>query len=617
VTVKKLQFQPGFQQEVPRYAGEGRWWAGDKVRFRQGFPEKVGGWARLSENTFDGVCRSLLPWTSLGGANYVGVGTHLKFYVESGGAYYDITPLRDTVSLTDPFAAVDGSDVLTVTDTAHGAQNGDFVVFSGATGLGGNVTSDVLNAEFRITEVLTPDTYTVELPVTANASDVGLGGSVTAGYLIQPGADVQSPQVGWSAGAWGFGTWGSGEIGFATIRVWSQSNFGEDLVFAPRGMAMYYWDSSAGTGARAVNVTSLPGASDVPVVVNSVLVSDVSRFVFAFGCNELGGVDIDPMLIRWSDQEDITNWTPAATNQAGGIRLSLGSDIIARLQSRQEILVWTNTALYSLQYQGPPIGWGAQSLADNISIAAPNAVATAAGATFWMGRGKFYVYDGTVKTLPCDLKRKVFESLNQDQVLQVFAGTNEQFNEVWWFYPANGSTTPNRYVIYNYADSVWYDGELTRYAWVDRGIREYPLAAGADKLIQHEFGCCDSEGEVTVPLPAYIESTEFDLDDGDRFGFVTRILPDMTFTGSTTPNPSAEITLYPMKNSGTGLGASVGGNTSATTTRSVTVPVEEFTGQVYVRVRGRQMVLRVGSTGEGVKWQLGAFRYDVRPDGRK
>jgi len=620
VTVKKLQFQPGFNQEITRYAGEGRWWSGDKVRFRQGFPEKIGGWARISANTFDGICRSLYSWVTLSGVKYVGVGTHLKMYVELNSAYYNITPLRATSSLTNPFTATDGSALLTVTDVAHGATAGDFVTFSGATGLGGNVSSDVLNAEFEVVEVLTADTYTVTLPVTANATDAAGspgGGSVTAAYQIHIGNAIQTPIFGYGGGGYGLGVWGTGEPSIAAMRIWSQSNFGEDLVFAPRGDGMYYWDSSSGTGTPAVNVSTLSGASDIPTVVNSVLVSDVSRFVFALGCNEIGSSQLDPMLIRWSDQEDITNWTPAATNQAGSLRLSLGTDIIARVQNRQEVLVWTDVALYSLQYQGAPIGWGAQSLADNVSIAGPNAVAVASGSAFWMGRGKFYVYDGTVKTLPCDLKRKVFSNFNYDQILQVFAGTNEQFNEIWWFYPTAGSTVPNRYVIYNYADNIWYDGEMTRYAWVDRSVREYPLAAIEDKLVQQEFACCDSAGDTTVPIPAYIESTEFDLDDGDRFGFVTRILPDMTFTGSTSTTPSAEITLYPMRNSGTGFGASVGGEQSSTTTRSVAVPVEEFTGQVYVRVRGRQMVVRVASTGGGVKWQLGALRYDVRPDGRK
>lgn len=618
--VKKLQFAPGFNQEVPRYAGEGRWWAGDKVRFRQGFPEKIGGWARISPNTFQGICRSLFPWVSLGGINYMGVGTHLKYYVETGGSYYDVTPIRATATLTNPFTATLGSRIVTVADAAHGAAQNDFVTFSGATGLGGAITAGVLNAEHQVVSVIDADTYTIDVGVAANATDVSGspgGGTVSAAYQIPVGFDVQVPLSGWGVGGWGLGPWGTGTATFASLRIWSQSNFGEDLVFAPRGGGMYYWDASAGTAVRAVNVTSLSGASDVPTIVNSVLVSDVSRFVFAFGCNELGSGVLDPMLIRWSDQEDVTNWTPAATNQAGSLRLSLGSDIIARQQYRQEILTWTDTALYSLQYQGPPLGWGAQSLAENISIAGPGAVASASGAVFWMGRGKFYVYDGTAKTLKCDLQRKVFGALNQDQILQVVAGTNEQFNEVWWFYPTGDSTVPNRYVIYNYAENIWYDGEMTRYAWVDRGVRKYPVAADAARLLQHEFGCCDDADAVTAPIPAYVESTEFDLDDGDRFGFVTRILPDITFDGSTAASPSVDVTLYPMKNSGSGFGASVGGESEAGVQRGVTVPVEQFTGQVYVRVRGRQMVLKVASDGQGVKWQLGAMRYDVRPDGRK
>ena len=617
MTVKKLQFAPGFNQEITRYASEGRWWSGDKVRFRMGFPEKIGGYARISPNTFLGVCRSIYPWSTLGGLSYAGVGTHLKYYVELVGGYSDITPLRATAALTDPFSATTGSDILTVVDAAHGATTGDFVTFSGATGLGGTVTSLILNAEFQVLTVIDGGTYTVRLPVVANASDTGSGGAVSAAYQIPVGAEIQVPVSGWGAGGWGLGAWGTGEVSFAPVRIWSQSNFGEDLVFAPRGESIYYWDSSVGASARGVRVDSLPGASDVPTVVNSVLISDVSRFVFAFGCNELGTTALDPMLVRWSDQEDITNWTPAATNQAGGLRLSVGSEIVARVQTRQEVLVWTDAALYSLQYQGPPIAWGAQILGDNLSIMSPNCVAMSNGVSYWMGNGKFYKYDGAVQTLRCDLRRKVFQNMNYDQTLQVFAGTNEQFNEIWWFYPTTNSTVPNRYVIYNYLEDTWYDGELTRYAWVDRGLRPFPLAAAEHTLVEHEFQCCDATGDVTVPIAAYVESAEFDIDDGDRFGFVTRLLPDITFDGSTSVAPATTLTLYPMKNSGSGLGGSVGGNTSANTTRGVTVPVEQFTGQVYVRVRGRQMVLRVASDAPGVKWQFGALRYDVRPDGKR
>jgi hypothetical protein len=620
MTVKKLQFAPGFNQEVTRYTGEGRWWTGDKVRFRMGFPEKIGGYARLSENTYLGIARSIFPWSTLSGLSYVGVGTHLKYYVELSGSYYDITPIRATATLTNPFTATNGSNILTVSDVAHGASAGDFVTFSGATGLGGNITNTVLNKEYQVVEVLDADSYTVQMSVTANATDASGspgGGTVTAAYQIPVGADIQVALSGWGSGSWGFGTWGNGATTFAKLRIWSQSNFGEDLVFAPRGAGMYYWDASAGTGTRGVNVTTMMGASDVPTVVNSVLVSDVSRFVFALGCNELGSSTLDPMLIRWSDQEDITNWTPGATNQAGGLRLSVGSDIIARIQTRQEILVWTDVALYSLQYQGAPIVWGAQILGDNISILGPNCVAVANNVSYWMGNGKFYKYDGAVQTLRCDLRRKVFSSLNYDQSLQVFAGTNEQFNEIWWFYPSGTSTVPNKYVIYNYLEDIWYDGELTRYAWVDRGLKPFPIAAAEHTLIEQEFECCDSTGDVTVPIPAYIESSEFDLDDGDRFAFVTRILPDITFTGSTTATPQATITLYPMTNSGTGFGDSVGGSRTANTTRSVSAPVEQFTGQVYVRVRGRQMVFRLESSGTGVKWQMGSMRYDVRPDGKR
>jgi hypothetical protein len=618
VTVQKLQFQPGFNQEVTRYAGEGRWWSGDKVRFRQGFPEKIGGYTRMTTGSFLGTCRSIYPWTTLGGARYIGAGTNEKFYVLVNGQYRDITPLRATATLTDPFTATDGSQVVTVTDSSHGALADDYVVFSGATGLGGNLIADVLNQEFRVIEVIDQDTYTIEVPVPANSTDAAGspgGGTVTAEYQISPGAAIAQPISGWSAGAWGVGNWGIGATGTVQLRIWTQANFGEDLVYAPRGGVPYYW--TAGSLNRGVRVDSLPGASDVPTVVNSLMVSDVSRFVMAFGCNELGDTAQDGMLIRWSDQEDVSNWTPSPLNQAGGLRISSGSEIIARQQFRQEILVWTDTAMYGLQYQGPPIVWGAQILGEGISIIGPNAAVVASGVAYWMGAGKFYRYDGTVQTLECDLKRKVFNSLNLDQTLQVFAGANEQFNEVWWFYPGNGSTVPDHYVIYNYAQNIWYDGTLTRFAWVDRGAGGYPVAATHDRLVEHEVGCCDDTGEITEPIPSYIESTEFDLDDGDRFGFVTRILPDITFAGSTATNPQVTLTLYPMKNAGTGFGTSVGGVNTEVVRRSVSAPVEQFTGQVFVRLRGRQMVLRVSSEDVGVKWQLGGIRYDVRQDGRK
>lgn len=614
--LKKLALKAGINQENTRYTSENGWWVADKIRFRQGTPEKIGGWARLSANSYLGVCRSLFPWATNGGVEYMGVGTNIKFYVEFDGAYNDITPLASTVTLTNPFVTVSGSPIVTVNDVAHGSTTGSYVTFSGAVDVGG-VTAAMLNQEFVIT-VVTADQYTITVSGNATSNvPGGGGGTVTAQYQLPIGSAVPTPLSGWGAGGWGLGPWGTGTTSATQIRLWSQANYGQDLFFAYRGGPPCYWVSASGVNTRGVLVSTLSGASGVPVVVNSVLVSDTSRFALAFGCNEIDSTSIDPMLIRWSDQENIADWTPSPLNQAGGIRISHGSKIVAALQTRQEILVWSDTALYSLQYSAPPVLWAPQLLADNISIISPNAMATASGRVFWMGNGKFYSYSGNPDTMRCDLRQYIFQNFNSDMSDQVFSGSNEQFNEVWWFYPSSNSTTPNKYVIYNYVEDVWIMGEMERFAWVDRGVRQYPTSAGTDKLIQQEFGVDDASGDATVAIPAYIESAEFDIDDGDHFAFVRRMLPDITFRGSIAENPNALFTLYPMKNSGTGFGTSVGGSRDAEVIRSVAVPVEEFTGQVFIRVRGRQMVMRVESLDLGVTWQLGSPRIDIRQDGRR
>lgn len=630
--LKRLLFRPGISRENTRYASEvlgagnapgatAGWYAMDKVRFRSGTPEKLGGWVRISQWTYQGVCRALHNWITLGGSNLLSVGTHLKYYVESGGQYYDITPLRSSVTLNGPFAATDGLSVIEVTDVAHGCEDGDFVTFSGAASLGGNITAGVLNAEFQVT-VVDADTYTIDTGVLANASDVGDGGAtVGAAYQINVGADIQSPTEGWGTGGWGLGGWGVGLPGTQNLRLWSQSNFGEDLIFGPRDGAIYYWDASSGTGTRGVLLSSLPGASDVPEVQSFLMVSDASRFVIAFGASDLGSSTQDPLLIRWSDQEDATNWTPAATNQAGDIRLSQGSMIVTAVQSRQEIVVFTDSALYSMQYVGPPEVWPVQPLASNISIIGQNAAATASGVVFWMGTDKFYKYDGRVLTMRCDVRQYVFSDINLDQRQQVFCGTNEGFSEVWWFYCSANSTTVDRYVIYNYGEDIWYYGTMARTAWLDSGLRGSPLAATYESnLVEHETGVDDGTLEMPAAIDAYIESAEFDVDDGHNFGFVYRLLPDITFRGSTSTNgtPRATFQLKPLRNSGSGYNnpESVAGSSSAVVSRIATVPVEEFTGQVYIRVRGRQMVLRVSSDTLGTTWQLGTPRIDIRLDGR-
>ena len=692
----KILFKPGINRENTRYTTEGGWYDGDKVRFRQGTPEKIGGWQRLSASTFLGVCRSLWNWVTLGGLNLLGLGTNLKFYIERGGVYNDITPIRDTATLTNPFTATLGSAVITVADTAHGAVTGDFVTFSGATGLGGNITAALLNKEHQIT-LIGANSYTITVGASANATDVSGspgGGTVTAAYQLNVGPATAVPVVGWGAGTWGTGVWGTGGTSLTTIRLWNQQNYGEDLVFGPRGGGIYYWDATSGVTSRGVLLRDLGGTAtitiaspavvtstvlysegaavvfsttgalptgitagttyfafnnvgltfqlidtagnvvntsgtqsgvqsitpnDVPLMQNFLMVSDTSRFLLTFGVNDYGSAVQDPMLIRWCGQDDLFNWTPDATNQAGSIRLSDGSEIITAIQTRQEIVVFTDAAVYSLQYLGPPNVWQTQLLGDNISIQSPNAVALASGVVYWMGVDKFYVYDGRVQTLNCDVRRYVFSNFNQAQSAQVFVGTNEGFNEVWWFYCSANSTTVDRYVVYNYLEKIWYYGNLGRTAWLDSGIRDFPMAATySQNIVYHESGINDNETATTLPIAANISSSEFDIQDGHNFGFVWRVLPDLTFeTSSNSPTaqpPTVTMTLFGLSNSGSGVTSSAGAPVAASASYNIT---EEFTGQIYTRMRGRQLIFKIESNQINTTWQIGAPRIDIRPDGRR
>jgi hypothetical protein len=620
MALTKLVLRPGVSRENTRYTSESGWYVCDKVRFRQGTPESIGGWVRISSATYQGVCRSLWNWITLQGANLMAVGTNLKYYIENGGLYYDITPIRKTSTGTATFAATNGSAVLTVTDAAHGVVVGDFVTYTLAVSLGGVITATVLNQEYQIISVPTANTYTIDVTTVANASDVGNGGGATvAQYQINVGPEIQIPLVGWGAGSWGSGTWGVGGTSGVSLRLWSENNFGEDLIFGPRGGAIYYWVASTGLTVRGVALTSRGGASNVPTIQNYILVSDVSRFVFAFGCNELGSAIQDPLLIRWSDQESAVDWTPAPTNQAGSLRLSHGSAIQTALQVRQEVLVFTDTAVYSMQYVGAPIVWGAQLLGDNVSCVAPNAVSLASGVAYWMGVDKFYKYDGTVQTLKCDLWQHVFSDINLLQAYQIFSSTNEGFNEIWWFYCSKNSTTIDKYVVFNYLESIWYYGELARTAWIDAGTRNTPVAATYSyNLVNHEVGVDNAESVTPVAINSYIESAEWDPEDGHKFSFIYRMLPDITFRSSTNgSNPQVTMTIIPMKNSGSGYNnpQSVGGSSEATVVRTAIVPIEEFTGQVFIRVRGRQFIFKVEANQLGTGWQLGRPRVDIRPDG--
>jgi hypothetical protein len=621
MSLTKIVLRPGINKENTRYTTEGGWYDADKVRFRQGTPEKIGGWTRLSSNLFLGVCRSLISWFTLGSVQQIGVGTNIKYYIERGGAYFDITPLRTTTAAGDvTFTATDGSNILLVEDTAHGATAGSYVTFSGAVGLGGNVVAGELNKEYRIEEVVNVNSYRVLMSVTANASDVGDGGaSVVGAYQLNIGPEIQTAASGWGAGAWGIGAWGVGVRTSDPLRLWNAANYGQDLILGPRGGGLYYWSAPAGITSRAENIATMMGASDVPVEVTKMLISDTSRFVLCFGVNELGSADLDPMLIRWSNQEDYLDWTPAVTNQAGGLRLSSGSRIVTAIQTRQEILVFTDLAIYSLQYQGPPYVWGAQNMGDNISIISPNAVVVANNTTYWMGDDKFYVYNGQTQTLRCDLRQYIFQDINTTQLEQIFSGTNEAFNEVWWWYPSQNSTVPDRYAVYNYAEDTWCNGTMPRTAWLDSAQTGKPVAANDNRLLVHEFGVDDNASGSPVPINAYITSSEVDIQDGNNFGFVWRIVPDVTFRGSTANNPQITMTLLPLQSSGSGYNdpLSVAGSASANVTRTAVIPVEQFTGIVYTRVRGRQMSLKVESTELGVNWQLGSPRVDIRPDGRR
>lgn len=699
MTLKKLALKPGVNRENTRYTSEGGWYECDKIRFRQGTPEKIGGWQRISNHTFLGICRSLWNWVTLGGLNLIGVGTNVKFYISSGGRYYDITPYREQVTLTDPFQTTNGSPIVEVTDANGGFEDGDYVTFYGGTAVGGLT----IQGTYQITAT-SNTTYTITATSNASSSTTG-GGTVYALYQVNVGPAFVVPLTGWGAGPWGAGVWGVGQASTDALRLWSQSNFGEDLVFGPRGGGIYYWDASlgfqpasfsatvasptvitsiaymdgtpirfapdagatlptgiepgkiyyvrsitdttfnisatpsgalinvsgAGTGtshilANAYLLSDFSGATDVPIQQNYILVSDISRFVFAFGTNDYGSTIFDPMLIRWCDQEDPFNWTPAATNQAGFLRLSRGSEIVTALQSRQELLVWTDVALYSLQYVGAPIVWSAQIVGENISIVGQNSVAYANGVSYWMGKEKFYKYDGRTQALRCDLRRYIFDDINELQYAQIVAGTNEGFHEIWWFYCSKGSTQNDRYVVYNYMEDIWYYGTLGRTAWLDSGLRSYPLAATYNNLlVDHEFGLDNNEGTTSLPITAYITSSEFDLDDGHNFMFVWRVLPDITFQNSTAVAPTATVYLLPLKNSGSGYSVntptndnhSVANQSFSNVTRTAVLPVEKFTGQIFTRVRGRQMAMKVESTGLGVTWQLGSMRLDTRPDGRR
>lgn len=651
--LQKLQFRPGVNREGTDYANEGGWYDGDKIRFRSGFPEKIGGWTRASDNTFNGVARALWNWIDLGGSNYLGVGTNTKYYIELGGVYYNVTPIVevDTFTVSGPFAATTGSSTITITTTGYAPNIGDTVVISDAVSLGGNITASVLNQEYIVESIgVSPNIFTITAkdpttgaPVLANASDTGDGGAATELRFELPiGLDVYTVGTGWGAGPWNAGTstdpwargWGTaftgGGIG-QQLRLWSNDNYGQDLVIAPRGGSIYYWDAVSGTSARAELLSDMSTTKGfdgqfVPHTTYAVVASVIQKFVIAFGANSYDSTDPDtpfnPMLVRWSDQLNQYQWVPDITNQSGEFALTHGSYIIGATNTRQEILIWTDSALYSMQYLGAPYVWGFNVLMDNISIMSPSAMITVNNVTYWMGTDKFYMYSGRVETLPCALRQYVFNDINKGQAYQVFAGANEGYNEVWWFYvsQSSGGTQIDKYVIYNYLDRVWYYGTMSRTAWLDSGIRQYPMATDYNnRVLYHESSIDDVSGQTPIPINAYIQSSDFDIDDGHNFGFVWRILPDINFNGSTVNNPSVTMTVKPRQNSGTPYGQADSPRVQSAdnyAARNI-YNVQEFDGQVYTRLRGRQLSFRIESTGLGVAWQLGTPRIDIRKDGRR
>ncbi len=624
----KLQFRPGINRDITSYSNEGGWVDCDKVRFRQGYPEVIGGWEKYSQNTYLGTARALFNWVALDGSDFLGVGTHLKYYIEQGQAFYDVTPIRATTTNGITFAATDGSSTITATDTGHGAVQGDFVTIAGAVSLGGLVTAAVLNQEYQIDSVPTANTYTFTAKdttgatVTANASDSGNGGSGVDGvYQINAGLNTGVGGNGWGAGTWGRGTWGSGAaIGVTTsLRMWSHDNFGEDLLINPRDGAIFYWDKSSGVTTRAVAIGTVSGADSTPITAKQIMVSDVDRHVIAFGTNPIGSAIQDPLLIRFSDQESLTDWNPKATNTAGDLRIGSGSEFVRAIETKREIIIFTDSSVHSMQFIGAPFTFGIQPLASNTTIMGPNAAIAIEDAVFWMGRQNFYVYDGKTQQLPCTVKERVFFDFNYDQAHKVFAGVISEFSEIVWYYcsntnsVANGGTGENdRYVIYNYAEQSWYYGNLGRSAFLDRGIRTFPIAAEGGYLYNHETGYSD-DGSI---MTSRIESSPIDMGDGDQFTFIRRLIPDFTFNGSTTSSPTVNVTL---QSNNFPAGSYLQSEISKVDRNAVstTVPFEQYTNKADIRLRGRAFSIKVDCSALGVRWRLGSPRVDIRQDGRR
>ena len=620
--LSKLQFKPGINREGTNYSNEGGWFDGDKIRFRAGYPESIGGWTRVSNNQVTGTPRKIFDFVTLSSQNLLFIGTEKKVLLENSGTFNDITPIRSIVTLgSNPVntSGGAGNGVVTITtQAAHGAITGDFVTLASLTATDG-ITTGQLNKEHEITSIPTTTTFTIDTGGSASSgSTAGGGSSGTAAFQINIGLNTTVLGAGWGAGTWGRFTWGSaaGSLSGQTLRLFSVDNFGEDLIFNISDGSIFYWDATNGTSTRAVALTSLTGASDVPTVARKVLVSDVDRHVIIFGCNPIGSAILDPLLIRFGSQESVTDFTPTATNTAGDLRLSKGSEIITAVQTSRQILVFTDQSLYSMQFIGAPFTFGISLLGDNIRIAGPNTAIAVNDVVFWMGQENFYLYDGRIQAIPCTVRDYVFSDMNNQQSFKFHVGSIGSQTEIWWFYCSSSATEIDRYVVYNYGQQVWYYGTLVRTAWNDRasGLRSFPQATGADfYLYDHEDGEDDFSTGSAVAINAFVESSDFDIGDGQQFMLVNRILPDITFDGSSTGSPVAKFTVKSRDFSGNNFTESPSGSA----VRTATSPVEQFTNKIDLRARGRQMAIRVEKDAVGVKWRLGAPRLDSRADGRR
>tara|TARA_A100000172_G_scaffold65909_1_gene45429 strand:- start:1374 stop:3254 length:1881 start_codon:yes stop_codon:yes gene_type:complete len=624
--LQKFLFKPGINKEGTAYSNEGGWFDSNLVRFRKGLPEKIGGWSKSSSDSFKGTGRGLHAWVALDGTKYLGLGTSWKYYVLEGTSFYDITPIRSTDENVTTFSATNGSAVITATDTAHGAEVNDFVTISNAVSLGGNITASVLNQEHQITSVPTANTYTFTASATANASDSGNGGSATdAAYQLNTGLDVYVPSSGWGAGTWGEGTFGSTTaLSFANqLRLWSHDNFGEDIIINPRFGGVFYWDESNGLTTRAVALSDLSGANLTPTKALQVMVSDIDRHVICFGADPLntGGTArtgaIDPMFIAWSDQENAAVWEPLSTNTAGSFRLSAGSSIVGATRAKQEILVWTDTSLYSMTFVGQPFTFSLNLVNEGVGLVSPNAMVNSPKGIFWMDKKGFYGYNGAVQEIPCTVQDYVFSNINEIQSYQIFGFVNKAFDEVGWFYCSADATVIDKYVVFNYEENVWTIGTLSRTAWIDEGIFDNPKAVTSSSdvgyVYNHELGN-DNDGSPMTNV--FIESSDFDIDPGgEDFQFISRIIPDIKFTGSGqtgTGGQTVNVVLKRRNFPGEEL------------TTAVTSTCTSNTTKIDTRVRGRQAVLRIESdddgnaaTTEGVGFRVGAMRLNFRPDGRR